>query len=48
MLNSMRMLFKREASWALTSLAFLYFFIIAGWIYAMVRLMLRIRQLKKS
>ncbi len=48
LLNGMRMLFRREASWAMTSLAFLYFIIISGWIYAMVRLILRISKLKKN
>jgi len=48
MLNGMRMLFRREASWALTSLAILYFLILLGWIFAVVRLLLRIRKLKQG
>lgn len=47
MLNGMRIISQREASWAISAIGILYIFIIAGWIFVMVRLLLRIRQLKK-
>jgi len=48
MLNGTRIISQREASWAISAIGILYIFIIAGWIFVMVRLLLRIRQLKKS
>jgi hypothetical protein len=48
LLNGLRLLFQRETSWALTVSATLYLLLICGWIYAMVRLLLRIKKLKKN
>jgi len=48
LLNGLRLVIQRETSWALTVSALLYVFLIFGWIYAMVRLLLRVRRLKRG
>jgi len=48
LLNGLRLLFRREASWALSVIAFIYFLVLVAWIIAMIRLLLRIQRLKKG
>ncbi|MBN2399125.1 MAG: DUF2812 domain-containing protein [Candidatus Aminicenantes bacterium] len=48
LINGMRMAFKREGSWIFSSFGFFYVFLLLIFIYAIIRLLRRIKQLKKS
>jgi hypothetical protein len=44
----LRIIYKSEDSWVLSAIGIMYVFLILGWIFVMVRLLLRVHQLKKS
>lgn len=48
LLNGLRIIFKSEASWVLSAIGIMYVFLIVGWIFVMVRLLLRVHQLRKN
>jgi hypothetical protein len=48
MLNGTRIIFQRQDSWFFTGIGIFYVFFLLVWVYAMVRLLLRINKLKKS
>ncbi len=48
MFNGTRIIFQRQDSWFFTGIGIFYVFLLLAWVYAMVRLLLRIHKLKKS
>ena len=48
MLNGTRIIFAHEASWFFTGIGIFYVFLLLVWTYAIIRLLLRVSQLKKT
>ena len=48
MLNGTRIIFAHEASWFFTGIGIVYVFLLLVWTYAIIRLLLRVSQLKKT
>ncbi|MEI6614256.1 MAG: DUF2812 domain-containing protein [Chrysiogenales bacterium] len=48
MINGTRIVFKNEDSWFFTGVGIFYVFMLLVWTYAIIRLLLRIKKLKKS
>ena len=48
MLNGMHIVFKHQDSWFFNGVGIFYIFLLLLWTYAIVRLLLRMKQLKKS
>ncbi|MCX6554545.1 MAG: DUF2812 domain-containing protein [Candidatus Aminicenantes bacterium] len=48
LMNGMRIVFRHENSWFFTGIGIFYVLLLMFWTYAIVRLLLRIKKLKKS